>query len=270
MTYHQDDPLNIDTPENVTFAYDVAGIGSRFMSAAIDTVIIIVGQILITILMLAVPSTLRDQLSSFGDIDPWLLAVYGVFSFLMYWGYYIFFEMTWNGQTPGKRRVKLRVVRVDGTPITLSESLIRNIVRIVDFLPFNYAVGIVVMFTNKQSRRLGDLAAGTLVIRDQKQEISLESLNTRRTFLEARQVERPSLDGFGLLPIEKLRDSDIHLAKEYLSRRQSQGNISSLGDKILTAMLNRMEIPMTSEDIENVTMLLRRIVDFYDYQNIQK
>ncbi|MEK7327557.1 MAG: RDD family protein, partial [Chloroflexota bacterium] len=99
-------------------------------------------------------------------VIAWLVAIFGLISFAFFWGYYILFEMLWNGQSPGKRWVGLRVIRTDGTPITLTESIIRNLVRLVDFLPAYYGVGVVTMFINEQSRRLGDLAAGTLVVHD--------------------------------------------------------------------------------------------------------
>src|SRR5215510_11634669 len=117
-------------------------------------------------------------------------------SFVLFWGYYIFFEMLWNGQTPGKRWVGLRVIRTDGTPITLSESFIRNLTRLVDFLPAAYGIGIISMFLDKQSRRLGDLAAGTLVVHD-RAPISIQSLSVKRTVnLSPQAFTKISLDGF--------------------------------------------------------------------------
>ncbi len=100
--------------------------------------------------------------------SSWIVAILGLISFILLWGYYIFFEILWNGQSPGKRWVGLRVIRIDGTPITLSESIIRNLVRIIDFLPTAYGVGVVTMFINTNSRRVGDLAAGTIVVHDRE------------------------------------------------------------------------------------------------------
>ena len=91
----------------------------------------------------------------------------GLIGFLFQYGYFIFFEVIWSGQTPGKRIVRLRVVRSNGLPIAAGEAMIRNVVRIVDSIPVGYGVGLVAMFADGQSRRLGDIAAGTLVIREQ-------------------------------------------------------------------------------------------------------
>ncbi len=167
----------IDTPENVTFAYEVAGIGNRFIAALIDSAIIGVVLTLFT-LALFVGLGATGDLTNEGDLS-WaggaVVAAYALISFLVLWGYYIFFEYLWNGQTPGKRSVKIRVVRVDGSPVSFVEVVIRNLVRIVDFLPMGYGLGLVIMFLNSQSRRLGDFAGGTLVVKDQGR-VGLETL----------------------------------------------------------------------------------------------
>jgi uncharacterized RDD family membrane protein YckC len=96
----------------------------------------------------------------------WIIAVLVLVEFLIFWGYFALFELVWNGQTPGKRLGKLRVIRRDGQPIHAGESMVRNLVRIVDFLPGFYGIGLVTMFIDKDARRLGDLAAGTIVVRE--------------------------------------------------------------------------------------------------------
>ena len=170
-----DEYLNIDTPENVAFGYEVAGIGSRFLAALIDTLILLVLQIVVNLTVLLILSlTILDFIAG-ESTWGWLVAIFGLVSFTFFWGYYIFFETLWNGQSPGKRLTKLRVIRTDGTPITLAEAVIRNLVRMIDFLPAYYGVGVVVMFIDGQSRRLGDMAAGTLVVREAAA-VTLESL----------------------------------------------------------------------------------------------
>jgi hypothetical protein len=79
--------------------------------------------------------------------------------------YFAAFELAWGGQTPGKRATGLRVMRDDGTPATTLDLLIRNMVRVVDFLPYFYFIGGLVAFAHRQSKRLGDLAAGTVVVK---------------------------------------------------------------------------------------------------------
>ncbi len=87
-------------------------------------------------------------------------------STFIFLGYYVLFEMIWNGQTPGKRAAGIRVLRDDGTPITMTESLLRNLIRTIDFLPVCYGVGMIFVLTNARNKRLGDIAAGTVVIKE--------------------------------------------------------------------------------------------------------
>ena len=168
-----DEFLNIDTPENVVFGYEVVGIGSRFLAALIDTLIIGFLLIATNAILILVFVGGFNNLSSASSI---VIALISLISFAFFWGYYIFFEMTWNGSSPGKRQVGIRVIRADGTPITLAESVIRNLVRLIDFLPGAYGLGLVTMFIDGKARRLGDLAANTLVVREQTA-VSLESLS---------------------------------------------------------------------------------------------
>lgn len=174
----------IDTPENVTFGYEVVGIGSRFVAAVIDTIILFATLILLALVMLVGVAFLDEGSLSIGSLfadtsAEWLTgimtAIYALINFVLFWGYYVLFELLWNGQTPGKRITKIRVVRTDGNPIGFLQSTVRNLVRFVDFMPTAYGFGLITMFFNKNSRRLGDFAAGTLVIRDTT-EIGLDDL----------------------------------------------------------------------------------------------
>jgi uncharacterized RDD family membrane protein YckC len=153
------DRYTVDTPESIELAYDVAGIGSRFLAAIVDSLLIIVGQALLLYLL-----GLATAAMSVGESV--VIGLGAGLSFLMLWGYYIIFELVWSGQSPGKRLVGLRVVREGGRPITFVSSAIRNVVRLVDFLPALYGIGVVVMFIDARARRLGDFAAGTLVVRE--------------------------------------------------------------------------------------------------------
>src|SRR5574341_389472 len=232
MTTHNppDDYLSIATPENVAFGYDIAGIGSRFLAAVVDTLILLALILLVELtLSLIAASFFRDQLLNDSPVLAWMAAIFGLIAFALFWGYYIFFEMPWNGQSPGKRWVGLRVIRTDGTPITLTESIVRNLVRIVDFLPAYYGVGLVTMFVNGQSRRLGDLAAGTLVVRD-RAAVTLESLATRPAppapaLPSAADSAPPSLAAPATgWPVERLTGHDLEMAEDFLRRRAQLSN----------------------------------------------
>ncbi|MCP4427984.1 MAG: RDD family protein [Chloroflexi bacterium] len=261
-----DEILTIDTPENVVFGYDVAGIGSRFLAALGDSIIILVLQALVYLTLFFT----IGGVDYFEEGNPgWIIAIFSLIGFALLWGYYIFFEMLWNGQSPGKRWAGLRVIRADGTPITLTESLIRNLVRLVDFLPIYYGIGVVTMFINEQSRRLGDLAAGTLVVRERK--------NVAISTLEESVYER-NLGGFrftpdeleAALPVEKLTDKDIAIAKDFLQRRAILPNRSSLGQSIAQSLYEKMEIPLPATREWQIEKTIAIVVRIYRDKNLRE
>jgi uncharacterized RDD family membrane protein YckC len=163
-----DEQLTISTPEQVAFHYEIAGIGSRFLASLLDHLIISVAMLLIYCAAIALlPAMLAtDQ----GEAVLYLIvAVLVLVVFIIFWGYFAIFEAVWNGQTPGKRAGRLRVIRRTGQPIGASEAMVRNLIRIVDFMPGFYGVGLISMFIDKEARRLGDFAAGTIIIREGEQ-----------------------------------------------------------------------------------------------------
>lgn len=234
-----DEILDIQTPENVAFGYQVAGIGSRFLATLLDTLIVILLQIAIFVAFLLILRAFNITLLE-GGLASWVYAIFGLLAFIFYWGYYIFFEMLWNGQTPGKRWTGLRVIRADGTPITLAESLIRNLARLVDMLPAAYGVGIITMFIDRQSRRLGDLAAGTLVVHD-RAPITIQSLSVKRSLnLGMQGLTKVSLEDF---PLERLTDDDLNLIEDFLLRRDQLTHRDSLAIQILNTLHQRLGLP---------------------------
>jgi len=237
-----EETLDIQTPENVAFGYQVAGIGSRFLATLLDTLIIIFLQVVILVARLLLQSAF-DRSGLSGTLSPWVIALFGLISFVFYSGYYVLFEMIWNGQSPGKRLVGLRVIRRDGTPITLSESLVRNLARLVDFLPFAYGVGILSMFLDKQSRRLGDLAAGTVVVHD-RAPISIQSISMNRgANLRMHGLKKVDLAGF---PIERVTNDELNLIEKFLLRRDQLTHHDTLAIQILNALHTRLGLPLPS------------------------
>jgi len=212
-----DDRYTIDTPENIEFAYDIAGIGSRFLAAMIDTLLIGIAEVIVILIVGLTSSALGLRAA-----DSLLAALGGLLAFAILWGYYIAFELLWNGQSPGKRVIGLRVVREGGRPITFVGSAIRNLIRIVDFLPALYGIGVVVMFVDRRSRRLGDLAAGTLVVKERRG-VTLASLTAGAVapfpaLAPGEALPQPTLANIGLL-----NDQDYNLVQEFLGRRSELG-----------------------------------------------
>lgn len=165
-----DETLVIETPERVPLHFALASIGNRFIACAIDHTIQILTLIALIILfsLVANASDLGNRLS---NAPKWVVALLVILVFLLMSGYFAFFEWIWNGQTPGKRWLKLRVIREDGRPISFFEAMVRNLLREFDIMPFPfYSVGLISVFATAKDQRVGDLVAGTVVVREREAE----------------------------------------------------------------------------------------------------
>ena len=251
---HSNDLLKIDTPENVTFNYEISGIGSRFLAALIDTALIIILQVVVVGSMLVVANVSMDN--AIDTIGGWLLAVAGLISFAFFWGYYIFFEILWNGQTPGKRQIGLRVIRVDGTPVSASEVVIRNLVRIIDFLPTAYGIGVITMFINPSSRRVGDLAAGTVVVHDRAVGNLGDLSPIRHATLTVPGGQAYLPEKF---PVERISEHELHIIEEFLTRRGGLANRGTLSLHILNSIMTRLNLPLESIPRDRAESILSEI-----------
>ena len=214
-----DDQLLVSTPEQVEFGYEIAGIGSRFLAALVDLSIIAVMYLLIQVLILTT-NALGDQVftGAATGISGVFVMIVTILAFLVLWGYYVFFETLWHGQTPGKRLTGLRVVRENGGLIGFWEALIRNLLRFVDFLPGAYGFGVVTMFANSRARRLGDYAAGTVVVREGAP-VTLAGLAARTAAAPPRDPARPLPPLALYLDVRRVPPTDLSLVRDLLLRR---------------------------------------------------
>jgi uncharacterized RDD family membrane protein YckC len=146
--------LTITTPEHVAIRLQPAGVGSRFLAVFIDSLIVMGASSLVMVLLR-------------GVLPPGVAAaIWVTVSFLLTWGWHVWFETRRNGRTPGKRALSLRVVDARGLPLTIYQSMVRNVARVVDFMPLFYGVGAVTALVSATGGRLGDLIAGTVVVRE--------------------------------------------------------------------------------------------------------
>ena len=152
-----EDRVRIATPEGVDVELTLAGIGSRFIAALLD--LLIQGSVLLAAAF-ALGVLGNNDAGGFG------VAAYSIVFFLVFFGYDVLFEVRSRGRTLGKRWTGLRVVRTGGRPITFVPSCVRNVMRLVDILPAFYAIGMLSIFVTARNQRLGDLAAGTLIVRE--------------------------------------------------------------------------------------------------------
>lgn len=164
-----DNELSVEIPEHVELQFVLASVGNRFLACAIDHII----QLLMIFFIIFAARSFQVTLSALEMQwgTNWFVAGAILIVFLITFGYFVLFETVWSGQTPGKRWLRLRVMRQDGRPIGFYEAMVRNLVRLVDIMPFpSYFVGIVSIFFSREYRRLGDYAAGTVVVKERSSE----------------------------------------------------------------------------------------------------
>ena len=196
--------VTIDTPEQIALELQVAGIGSRFLAIAVDTVLQLLLYLAGFVALSLVETPVFLRTSFVGVAGPALAILFG---FSIYWGYFAAFEILWSGRTPGKRLAGIRVIKETGRPINAFEAVGRNVLRAVDFLPAGYAVGLLCMMLNKYSRRLGDYVAGTIVVHDKQTEDVRPDWNL--------DAKAPS----GGAPISRITPEELQLIETYLHRR---------------------------------------------------
>lgn len=148
-----DNRLTIATPEGLEVELVLAGLGSRFIARLVDSIVQLGVILTLAIVQAAIPS-------------GWITAVIVVMGFATVFAYDVAFEVLGSGRTPGKRVARLRVVRSSGRPVGFAAALIRNVLRPVDFLPSFYLAGAITIVASRHNQRLGDLAAGTFVVRE--------------------------------------------------------------------------------------------------------
>lgn len=159
--------VDIKTPEYVSLQFHAAGLGSRAAAFILDTILLVIINILIVIaLIFGLNASIFEYVET--DIPSYMFAGVLILMFLLNWGYYVVFEYFTGGRTLGKKMVGIRVIQENGHSITLLASIIRNFLRIIDILPANYLVGMLMIFFHSKHKRLGDLVAGTIVVHERR------------------------------------------------------------------------------------------------------
>jgi uncharacterized RDD family membrane protein YckC len=213
-----EETLIIETPERVPLHFALASIGNRFLACAVDHTIqaLAIAVMVIAFTIVANYASLGDRLS---NAPKWVYALMLIVLFLLITGYFAVFEWLWNGQTPGKRWLKLRVIREDGRPITFFEAAVRNLLRDFDIMPFPfYSIGLICVFASGKDQRIGDMVAGTVVVREREAEAPAFA----QVF--ASPVSDPALRrSFHPVPftanVNDLAESEIEVVETFLRRR---------------------------------------------------
>lgn len=225
--------ITVTTPENVRIEYELAGLISRGGAALIDLFLqgLLIGAVL----------ALYTWLQNNGKLPAvnWIKAALWVVIFVIFWGYYAFFETIWNGQTPGKRWTGLRAVREGGQPVDLTSASVRNLLRIIDMIPvlIPYIVAAISVFFSKHNKRLGDYAAGTVVVKERREQIDLRKFEQQLTTTTASNTSY--IKNLGLIT-----PAEFEAAKAFVDRApELQPDVrEEIAAKIAVPIMNRLGI----------------------------
>jgi len=243
------DQLSIETPELVAIEMPLAGLGSRFAAVMVDFLIWAVA----VIGLLIVASIVMPNIDNVGE--KWAIGIVIFLFFLLRWGYFTLFEAFWDGRTPGKRLVKIRVIQKSGRGISLFEAMTRNLLRFVDELPSFYAIGVITLFCTRDHQRLGDLAAGTLVVHERRDAHDAPAA-TNRTFTSLFDDAPPAqnmaaapqhVSGLSQAAVQRLDARDLEVLEGFFGRRLDleMATREALALRIAFALRNKsgLEIP---------------------------
>ena len=208
-----DDELVIETPERVELHYVLANVGNRFLAAAIDHLI----QAGLGFIVLVFAGAFSGRI--FSSMGIWAAAITVLVTFAIYWGYFVVFETLWSGQTPGKRIMRLRVVREDGRPVRFFEVFTRNLLRLaLDFQPLpTYAIGVISIIFSARSKRVGDFVAGTVVVKERATEAPSLSEIINISNIEQQRMER-TMAPFNA-DTRLLTEGELRAVQTFLKRR---------------------------------------------------
>jgi len=215
------DQLSIETPELVTIEMPLAGLGSRFAAIMLDYLIwtaMMAGLLILTAIVM-------PNLDRLGE--KWAIGVVIFLFFVLRWGYFTLFEAFWNGRTPGKRVAKIRVIQRSGRGINLFEAMTRNLLRFIDEMPFLYAIGVITIFFTREHQRLGDLAAGTLVVHERRNANETPAAPSGRTFASLFEdavaapgpVATQPVSQLSQAAIQRLDARDLEVLEGFFARR---------------------------------------------------
>ncbi len=246
----------IETPEQVALYFPLAGLGSRFLAVALDSLI----QGAVTMVLVLIAVMVFSALGTHGmeamsnRAAKWFMALMILGYFVLVWGYYALFEAFRNGQTPGKRVMKIRVIKDSGRQITFFEALARNLLRVIDTLPGAYLTGVISILVTKQNKRLGDLVAGTIVVHERVDEFGgYLSMPASRSFTAAMYetplTPVPVLVSIPADHVVRLTHNDLHLMESFLARAISlpMETRAQLGSRLLDTLCMKMDVPVPTD-----------------------
>lgn len=220
--------LTIETPEHVELQFALASIGNRFLACAIDHFLQLAAVAVVAVVTWLIGGWMRwsgggiNRVIAEGGL--WFYALATLAVFVLFFGYFVLFETLWNGQTPGKRWLRLRVIQEDGRPLTFFAALSRNMIRGADMmpalviLPF-YSIGIIAVFGSRRSQRIGDMVAGTVVIKERSAEApTFDEIFDSEVIDSSRRRIAPAIKFEG--DVKQLTAEELAVVEAFLRRRE--------------------------------------------------
>jgi len=252
--------LKIITPENIPLELELAGLGLRFGALFID--LLVLGTFFIVLWFFG--AILIGILQTVGQSDVAIAALV-IASFVCLFGYFILFEALWNGQTPGKRYLGLRVIQDTGFPVTFFQVANRNLVRIADLLPGFFGVGAIAVFCHQQHKRLGDVVAGTVVIKERSASVlshgPLGPPRTQAAYLANARLATNVTD-----PRTVLTEPELNLMRRFALRRWEMDpqDAEQFAYRLLGPMVGKLNlrfVPGQPPRYADIISVIIRIVD---------
>jgi uncharacterized RDD family membrane protein YckC len=257
------DELRIETPEQIELDLELAGLGSRFLAQALDWLL----KGLLTAVLVMIALVVLAMVGQRGVIEHpsrVILAAVVAMVYTLWLGYGIFFEVRWNGQTPGKRSAEVRVLREGGAPVDFRTACVRNLLAVADFLPGFFLLGSLLILLNARRQRLGDMAAGTIVVRER---VASAAPDTAQELLEY------AAEDIRFMPsqLSALTPADVTIVRSFLQRYRSLDGKSrdrlgvTLADRLVQKMAYRL--PFGIEDGSTAREFLSSLQrDFEEYR----
>lgn len=248
--------VKLQTPESVELDFLLAGVGNRAYALLIDYVILsVVGvgyQIALVVVTTLLPDLVGGLTDSLEDLRNWLLALLLLSYFFIYIGYFVFFEVLWQGQTPGKRWVKIRVISDNGRPVKLQQAALRALLRPIDDILF---LGVFFIFLGKREKRIGDWVAGTLVIQEEESIASISVSPEAQPLADRLRVEAD---------LSSLSPEDFAVIREYLHRRKEM--IPEARRNVSQKLASRVKNMIALEQVPQITANLFLEAVYLAYQ----
>ncbi|MBU6996255.1 MAG: RDD family protein [Theionarchaea archaeon] len=243
--------FTLSTSENVPVYYDIATAGSRCVAFLVDYSIILLASMGLIVTV--------DLLRQFGftSFSSYAIALIYVVVGTLTWGYFVISELALNGSSIGKRMIGLRVIKEDATPIDLVDSLTRNFVRYIDLWPGTCLVGFVVMMLNAKSKRLGDYAAGTIVVRTRA--VGLDKLELGESSYDDTVSRSPYLN--------QITSEEYQLMRDFLFRYEKIpfSKAYEIATKITSGIAEKLHIE-PPRGIENCILFLKSCIKYYRHK----